>query len=90
MTEVRRAFHTLKGSSRMVGLGEFGEAAWACEQLYNSRLSQTAGMDTPLRHLTHQALDYLGGCRTALRGSSAAVGCCGTSGSWPRAWWSSG
>ena len=61
MTEVRRAFHTLKGSSRMVGLGEFGEAAWACEQLYNSRLSQTAGMDTPLRHLTHQALDYLGG-----------------------------
>jgi chemosensory pili system protein ChpA (sensor histidine kinase/response regulator) len=36
MTTVRRAFHTLKGSARMVGLRDFGEAAWACEQLYNS------------------------------------------------------
>jgi chemosensory pili system protein ChpA (sensor histidine kinase/response regulator) len=32
-TTLRRAFHTLKGSSRMVGLHEFGEAAWAFEQL---------------------------------------------------------
>jgi chemosensory pili system protein ChpA (sensor histidine kinase/response regulator) len=39
MTAVRRAFHTLKGSSRMVGLRDFGEAAWACEQLYNARLA---------------------------------------------------
>ena len=29
MTSVRRAFHTLKGSSRMVGLKDFGEAAWS-------------------------------------------------------------
>ena len=38
-TVLRRAFHTLKGSSRMVGLGEFGEAAWALEQLVNSWLA---------------------------------------------------
>ncbi|MDD2545011.1 MAG: Hpt domain-containing protein [Burkholderiaceae bacterium] len=31
--QLRRAFHTLKGSARMVGLDDFGEAAWAFEQL---------------------------------------------------------
>src|SRR6218665_1172925 len=30
-TTLRRAFHTLKGSSRMVGLNDFGEAAWSME-----------------------------------------------------------
>ncbi len=39
LTILRRAFHTLKGSSRMVGLPEFGEAAWAFEQLVNSWLA---------------------------------------------------
>ncbi|MCU0957278.1 MAG: Hpt domain-containing protein [Hydrogenophaga sp.] len=29
LTALRRAFHTLKGSSRMVALTEFGEAAWS-------------------------------------------------------------
>ncbi len=39
-TTLRRAFHTLKGSSRMVGLNEFGEAAWAYEQLLNAWLAE--------------------------------------------------
>lgn len=30
---VRRTFHTLKGGARMVGLDEFGEAAWSFEML---------------------------------------------------------
>jgi chemosensory pili system protein ChpA (sensor histidine kinase/response regulator) len=49
LTTVRRAFHTLKGSARMVGLMPFGEAAWACEQLYNSRLAEHNGADHDLR-----------------------------------------
>lgn len=32
---VRRAFHTLKGSGRMVGLMALGEAAWVVERLLN-------------------------------------------------------
>jgi chemosensory pili system protein ChpA (sensor histidine kinase/response regulator) len=60
MTVLRRAFHTLKGSSRMVGLRDFGEAAWACEQLFNARLAQHPRMDAPLRQLTGEALAYLG------------------------------
>ncbi|CAN5531712.1 hypothetical protein BH10PSE16_BH10PSE16_32870 [soil metagenome] len=39
LTVLRRAFHTLKGSARMVKLDEFGEAAWAMEQLLNSWLA---------------------------------------------------
>jgi chemosensory pili system protein ChpA (sensor histidine kinase/response regulator) len=35
LTTVRRSFHTLKGSGRMVGLSELGETAWAVEQVLN-------------------------------------------------------
>jgi len=59
MTTVRRAFHTLKGSSRMVGLADFGEAAWACEQLYNARLADQKGADAPVLALTTDILAYL-------------------------------
>ncbi|MEY4754159.1 MAG: hypothetical protein RJA44_1834, partial [Pseudomonadota bacterium] len=55
---VRRAFHTLKGSSRMVGLSAFGEAAWACEQLYNRWLADQASASAELRAVTADALRY--------------------------------
>jgi len=35
LLELRRAFHTLKGSGRMVGAGEIAELAWAVENLLN-------------------------------------------------------
>ena len=60
MTSVRRAFHTLKGSSRMVGLAAFGEAAWSCEQLYNRRLADSQAADGELIALTTDVLAYLG------------------------------
>ena len=59
MTSVRRAFHTLKGSSRMVGLAAFGEAAWSCEQLYNRRLADSQPADGELLALTTDVLSYL-------------------------------
>ncbi|MGB3426608.1 MAG: Hpt domain-containing protein, partial [Burkholderiaceae bacterium] len=40
MTTVRRAFHTLKGSSRMVGFKTIGEGAWGVEQCFNLWLAQ--------------------------------------------------
>lgn len=39
LTILRRAFHTLKGSSRMVGLTDFGDAAWSLEQVLNTWLA---------------------------------------------------
>ncbi|MBW8829114.1 MAG: Hpt domain-containing protein [Burkholderiales bacterium] len=60
MTTVRRAFHTLKGSSRMVGLKQFGDAGWACEQLYNTRLADQNPSDEGLLEFTRWSLGYLG------------------------------
>jgi len=40
LTTLRRAFHTLKGSGRMVGLKNLGEAAWEMEQVFNDMLPQ--------------------------------------------------
>ncbi|HET6598928.1 MAG TPA: Hpt domain-containing protein, partial [Burkholderiaceae bacterium] len=60
LTTLRRAFHTLKGSSRMVGLKEFGEAAWACEQLYNTHLADQRPADAPLLDFTAWSLAELG------------------------------
>ncbi|MBY0234798.1 MAG: Hpt domain-containing protein, partial [Burkholderiaceae bacterium] len=61
LTVMRRAFHTLKGSSRMVGLEQFGEGAWSCEQLFNARLAEaTPKADAALLEFSEEALDYLG------------------------------
>ncbi len=38
---VRRSFHTLKGSGRMVGAGELAEFAWSIENLLNRLLDGT-------------------------------------------------
>lgn len=35
LTTIRRGFHTLKGSGRMVGLNDLGDAAWGIEQTLN-------------------------------------------------------
>ncbi len=42
VTEVRRAYHTLKGSGRTVGLTALGEVAWAVENLLNVMLERKA------------------------------------------------
>ncbi|MDO8413899.1 MAG: Hpt domain-containing protein [Gallionellaceae bacterium] len=38
LVTIRRGFHTLKGSSRMVGLTELGEVGWATERAMNKWL----------------------------------------------------
>lgn len=40
MTAIRRAFHTLKGSGRMVGLNNLGEVAWSVERIMNVWLEE--------------------------------------------------
>ena len=60
LTTLRRAFHTLKGSSRMVGLKDFGEAAWICEQLYNTHLAEQRTAGPAFIEFTGWSLGYLG------------------------------
>ncbi len=57
LTTLRRAFHTLKGSSRMVGLNEFGEAGWAMEQVLNAVLAEQRPASDALLGLSGDALD---------------------------------
>ena len=56
LTVLRRVFHTLKGSSRMVGLNEFGEAAWALEQLFNGWLADQKSASEHLLQLSNESL----------------------------------
>ncbi len=56
LTTLRRAFHTLKGSSRMVGLTEFGEAAWSLEQVLNTWLADQKPASNDLRTLASDAM----------------------------------
>jgi chemosensory pili system protein ChpA (sensor histidine kinase/response regulator) len=60
LTVLRRAFHTLKGSSRMVGLTEFGEAAWSLEQVLNTWLADQKPASEPLLGLTGEAMRGFG------------------------------
>jgi len=48
LVTLRRSFHTLKGSGRMVGLTDLGEAAWAVEQTLNKWLQQEQLASPPL------------------------------------------
>ena len=50
MTVIRRGFHTLKGSGRMVGLNDLGEVAWQAEQVMNKWLKEEK---TPSPGLLH-------------------------------------
>ncbi|HRD87478.1 MAG TPA: Hpt domain-containing protein [Accumulibacter sp.] len=53
LTALRRSVHTLKGSGRMVGLKDLGEAAWSVEQVLNLWLRQEL-------EVTPQLLDLIG------------------------------
>ncbi|MEO8248157.1 MAG: Hpt domain-containing protein [Burkholderiales bacterium] len=59
-TALRRAFHTLKGSSRMVGLVSFGEAAWSMEQLHNAWLADQKTADRQILQLSRSAMQSFG------------------------------
>jgi chemosensory pili system protein ChpA (sensor histidine kinase/response regulator) len=56
LTILRRAFHTLKGSSRMVGLTDFGDAAWSLEQVINTWLADQRAATPELLSGTERTL----------------------------------
>jgi chemosensory pili system protein ChpA (sensor histidine kinase/response regulator) len=55
LTALRRSVHTLKGSGRMVGLKDLGEAAWSVEQVLNLWLRQEEAVTPALLELLEQA-----------------------------------
>ena len=57
LTTIRRGFHTLKGSGRMVGLTDLGEVAWAVEQVMNKWLQEEKAATPELLGFIQQARD---------------------------------
>ena len=57
---IRRGFHTLKGSGRMVGLTDLGEVAWQVEQVLNKWLKQEAPPSAALLRFIALASDSFG------------------------------
>ncbi|MGS0742086.1 Hpt domain-containing protein [Glaciimonas sp. GG7] len=57
---LRRAFHTLKGSSRMIGMRAFGDAAWSVEEVLNLWLTETRSGTPDVYALLDHAVMFLG------------------------------
>jgi chemosensory pili system protein ChpA (sensor histidine kinase/response regulator) len=63
MAEIRRAFHTLKGSGRMVGATEIGEFAWRFEDVLNRLIED----QITFSHALSDGLTLATGALNALR-----------------------
>ena len=55
LAEVRRAFHTLKGSGRIVGANVIGELAWSVENMLNRVMDGTIEPNAQIAGVTREA-----------------------------------
>ncbi len=59
LNDLRRSFHTLKGSGRLVGAAEVGEFAWAFENMLNRVIDGTLASNATIIDLLEQAREVL-------------------------------
>lgn len=59
LKDMRRSFHTLKGSGRLVGATDVGEFAWAFENMLNRVIDRTIETGPTLFEVLHRARDML-------------------------------
>jgi len=59
ITTVRRAFHTLKGSGRMVDAQDIGELGWSIENMLNRVIDRTVKPTAAHVHLIEQVLKVI-------------------------------
>ncbi|MGH8212082.1 MAG: Hpt domain-containing protein, partial [Rhodanobacteraceae bacterium] len=71
LKSVRRSFHTLKGSGRLVGAVALGEFSWKVENMLNRVLDRTIAPDANAQALVDHALAALPGLHAALKGEGA-------------------
>ncbi|MBR7799906.1 hybrid sensor histidine kinase/response regulator [Undibacterium fentianense] len=72
LIRLRRSFHTLKGSGRMVGLTVFGEGAWNIEQVMNLWLSESRSGTEPLYQLLEYAAEEMFAWVEELKGKGSS------------------
>jgi chemosensory pili system protein ChpA (sensor histidine kinase/response regulator) len=73
LTVIRRGFHTLKGSGRMVGLEELGETAWRHEQLMNGWLAEKKSASGDLLRLIGRSRGVFQDWVNALQANESAL-----------------
>ncbi len=59
LADLRRSFHTLKGSGRMSGAVEFGEFCWLMEELLNNVIAEKLEVSDQMLALLEESLDVL-------------------------------
>ena len=59
LKEIRRAYHTLKGSGRLVGAAELGEFAWAFENMLNRVIDNTVNIGPEIIELMPKGKEAL-------------------------------
>lgn len=65
---IRRSFHTLKGSGRLVGAGVLGEFAWKVEDMLNRVLDHSIEPHEGVQAVVRHAIDALPQLLAALKG----------------------
>ena len=73
LKNVRRSFHTLKGSGRLVGAAALGEFSWKVENMLNRVLDQTIKPDANVQALVDIAVATLPKLHIGLQGGSATI-----------------
>ncbi len=71
LRNMRRAFHTLKGSGRLVGAMELGEFAWKVENLLNRVLERSVPPGPMVQALVKHAIAALPAVQSSLQGEQA-------------------
>ncbi len=59
LIQVRRAFHTMKGSGRVAGVNRIGELAWSVEHMLNQVIEGTVRPSEKMIHIMDQVLELL-------------------------------
>jgi len=65
LAEVRRAFHTLKGSGRIVGANVIGELAWSVENMLNRVMDGTLAPSAPIVAVAREGREAVPALRDA-------------------------
>ncbi|MBT8065181.1 MAG: Hpt domain-containing protein [Gammaproteobacteria bacterium] len=73
LADIRRAFHTLKGSGRMVGATEIGDFSWRFEELLNQVIEDRIAFTEPVGEAVTLAVGVLPHLRSRLLGEPSAV-----------------
>lgn len=73
LKEIRRGFHTIKGSGRMVQAEQMAELAWAVENMLNHVLDQSISANAAMLALLDQVLEAMPTLLSAFKNKQAAA-----------------